>query len=141
MNSIEHSKYLTFLLDNRCYLVTVDHVREVIKCTSLDPIPGANFLVDGMLTVRGDLMTVVSGRKLFAIPASTARNESHIVVLDISGELYGLSVDRVDQIREIENSLIDRTTASDDGHIIGTVQVDGVLHILIDFSEIHANLE
>ena len=69
-------------------------VREVLPRSPATRIPGAAGAVEGLVNVRGTLLTVLDGYALLHQPRRP-EDEGAIVVLDVGTRQYGLAVAQV----------------------------------------------
>jgi chemotaxis signal transduction protein len=85
------SGYITFLMNGRDLACELDDVREVVRATGIEPLPGTRAPVSGMIELRNDPLPVVDLRS-DAYPGE----EGDVLVLnpDDKGS-YGVAVDRV----------------------------------------------
>lgn len=68
-------------------------VREILPSQPATPVPGAPAEVAGLVNVRGNLVTVVDGRR--AVGPPTAERDGMIVLLELDSRTIGLVVDEV----------------------------------------------
>lgn len=89
-------EYLTFLLGGEEYAVAIGLVREVIRSPPVTEVPRAPAHVLGVVTVRGEIVTVVDPRRRLGLPpGGPAEGERKIVIVDPGDGPCGLVVDRV----------------------------------------------
>lgn len=91
-------QWITFTLGTGTYVLPIDSVEEIIRYEQPTPVPDSPCEVDGLLNVRGSLVTVISGHKLLNLDASETSNESRIIILGTTCGLVGICVDAVDDI-------------------------------------------
>jgi chemotaxis signal transduction protein len=85
------SGYITFRMNGRDLACELDDVREVVRATGIEPLPGTRAPVSGMIELRNDPLPVIDLRS-DAYPGE----EGDVLVLNpISGGSYGVAVDRV----------------------------------------------
>jgi purine-binding chemotaxis protein CheW len=133
-------EYVVFRLVGEKYVHLVDIITEVMIYSEPVPVPGAPEVVEGILNVRGSVVTVISGRKLIKHEVITATGEWRIILLETPDGLYGISVDAVDEIIRFPVEDIANTGGMADSVFIkGTVQHALGLVILLDFTEIGKN--
>jgi purine-binding chemotaxis protein CheW len=92
-------RYCTFTLADQWFGVDVDHVQEVIRAHIATPVPLAPPSVEGLINLRGQILTSVDlGRKL-GRNGQRARAESatHVIVKTPEGPV-GVRVDRVGEV-------------------------------------------
>lgn len=91
--------YISFRIDNS-YAVAINEVREIIEYPEkmLQP-PGLREYVDGVLNLRGDLVTIVDARALYLKGAKPELEDSQKVLIFKRNEQdFGLVVDAVESI-------------------------------------------
>ncbi len=89
-------RLLLFRVGDLNCAVPLEMAREVLPILPATRIPGAPISVNGLVNVRGSLLTVVDGRRLLDRPGDVGWNEeASVIVLDLNGKLIGLEVDQV----------------------------------------------
>ncbi len=91
--------YLTFQVGNEEYGVEILSVREIIGMLPITPMPGSPGVMLGVINLRGKVISVISMRARFSMPATEAH--PHNVILVVEGGpkgLIGLAVDRVKEV-------------------------------------------
>jgi purine-binding chemotaxis protein CheW len=73
----------------------VSAVSEIVPAQHAARIPGALDGVEGLVNVRGRLLTVVDGRRMLGRESGTAGAEPSILLLHVHGRPLGLLVDQV----------------------------------------------
>ena len=129
----EQHYWISFQLDNEHYIHTIDDVREVIPYQTPMEVPGAKGSVEGILHVRGEVITVFSGRKTLGLAEATATDQWKIIIFETSKECIGVSVDNVGEIVNISPELVSSEQGAEQSLIKGTVQHDQKLLIATDF--------
>lgn len=112
----------------------VDQIKEVIMPYSNHvPVPGASSYIDGIINVRGELITLVSGRKLFNL--NRPPNEvQRILVIENCNELIGVKVDSIGSIEVLDPEKIEPLHQNDNPLVKGTYKLKDILYILTDFT-------
>jgi purine-binding chemotaxis protein CheW len=75
-------------------------VREILPRLPATRIPGVPDVVEGLVNVRGSLLTVLDGHLLLQQERRTS-DEGAIVVLEVKGRSYGLGVGQVLDFLEV----------------------------------------
>jgi purine-binding chemotaxis protein CheW len=75
-------------------------VREILPRLPATRIPGVAEAIEGLVNVRGTLLTVLDGHVLLQ-QARRAEDEGAIVVLEVAGKRYGLGVGQVLDFLEV----------------------------------------
>jgi purine-binding chemotaxis protein CheW len=87
-------RLVVFQVADLCCALPVDMVREIIPAQAATRIPGAPDAIEGLINVRGSLLTVVRGTTVLRRPPSTG-GERSVLVLALEGRAVGLEVDDV----------------------------------------------
>lgn len=102
-------------------------IKEVITYRPANPVPGAPVGVEGIITVRTDKITLFSGARLVAGQDAPPEEDGHIILLESENDLFGVTVDGVDGIIQLDPSLIDPSSVTHGNAVLGTVPVEGQL--------------
>ena len=80
-------------------------VREILPRLPATRIPGVAEAIDGLVNVRGTLLTVLDGHRLLH-QARRADDEGAILVVEVAGRRYGLAVAQVLDFLEVPDRAI-----------------------------------
>jgi purine-binding chemotaxis protein CheW len=84
-------------------------VREILPRLPATRIPGVDRAIEGLVNVRGTLLTVLDGHVLLQ-QARRPEDEGAIVLVEVAGRRYGLGVGQVLDFLEVpEESVAERT--------------------------------
>jgi len=75
-------------------------VREILPRLPATRIPGVAEAIEGLVNVRGTLLTVLDGHVLLQQPRREG-DEGAIVVVDVAGRRYGIGVGQVIDFLEV----------------------------------------
>lgn len=115
-------------------------VREILPRLPATRIPGVAEAIEGLVNVRGSLLTVLDGHVLLQQPR-LAEDEGAIVVLDVAGRRYGLGVGQVIDFLEVpEHAVAERADLPGiDPRLVKAVGVrEGQHFILLDIDALVA---
>ena len=131
---------IRFRLEREQYAHTVLAIREIMPYEPPTPVPGAPVSVEGILNVRGEVVTVVSGRVLLGLNTNVPMGDSwRIIILEISGGWLGVSVDSVEDIVRFHSNEIELSSQGRETPFIkGTVQLGAELLIVTDLLDLEA---
>ena len=112
-NAAEVIEVVTFSLANERYAVETCHVREVIRCSDVTPVPGAPDFLTGLLNLRGEVLAVFDLRTFFGVAAGGAAGLRRVLVLGGERAEFGVLADavqevlplRIDEVHEPPGSL------------------------------------
>jgi purine-binding chemotaxis protein CheW len=94
-------QYLSFHLAGERYGIDIQDIVEILKYRPATPVPHANDLIHGIVSVRGRIITVVDGRRRLGLEAAAVGPAARIIVLRDGEESVGLLVDEVLQVEKL----------------------------------------
>lgn len=102
------------------FALDVQLIREIIKLKPITPIPHAPGFVEGLINLRGQIVSVINlGQRLSSLEKGFEFNaepqpltEERIVVMNQGVELIGLRVDAVDQVMTIDTDSLEHPDES-----------------------------
>jgi purine-binding chemotaxis protein CheW len=134
------TEYLAFSLAGETYGVKIANVAEILKPPPITEVPRAPRVVLGVVSVRGQLVTVVDLRRRFRLVESPIDRKSRILLADVgSDEQVGLLVDEVLQVYRLADAEIEPANVlggDQPAHIAGIGRPPGTLLILLDLRPI-----
>ena len=89
--------YVTFRLGDREFATPLADVREVVRLMALEPLPGMEPPLAGVIQLRGNPLPVLDIRS--SSTPSTAGRSGDVLVVIRSGEPCGIAVDAVTAVR------------------------------------------
>jgi purine-binding chemotaxis protein CheW len=126
------------------YGVTAEKVSEIVRLQQIIEVPNAPDLVEGVINLRGLILPIVDLRRHLALAVSDLTSRSRIVIVEIEQAglpvSIGLIVDSVEEVRTIDDSMVDNETpvvsAVGSEFLRGIVKLDDSLIILLDMDAI-----
>lgn len=100
-------EYLTFIVANEEYGLEILKVREIIGMMEITKVPRTPHYVEGVINLRGKVIAVVDIRAKFDLETVPVTEETCIIVVEVKGTEIGLIVDRVSEVRHIEQANIE----------------------------------
>lgn len=98
-------RLLVFMVGDLTCAVPVEAVKEIVPFERGTRIPGAVDAIEGLVNVRGTLLTVVDGSRLLG--RSSLVEERSVLVLDLGGKSVGLAVDKVLDLATVPASALE----------------------------------
>ena len=136
----QFNRWVTFRLADEIYGINVMQVQEVRRMTEIAPVPGAPGCVLGIINLRGNVVTVVDARELFALSRNDNTDQTRIMIVEINKLIVGLLVDSVAEVVNIQNSDIDSAPSigNEDSsrYIQGVYSKSGEILILVDLNRL-----
>jgi purine-binding chemotaxis protein CheW len=90
-----------FRLASETYGVEVSYVREVSPLKTFTPLPCTPPFILGILNLRGQLLSVIDLKPLFALPARRLTDRQAVIVLQAAPMAVGLLADAVLGVQSI----------------------------------------
>lgn len=123
-SSFGRQQYATFYVGDLMFGIDVVHVQEVIRSIDMTPVPLAASIVQGLVNLRGQIITAIDLRKRLLLNAEE-RGEEDLpmnVVVNTGEEIVSLLVDEIGDVLEVEESQYEPPPATLDRLILGLVR-------------------
>jgi len=138
-------QWVTFRLDGETYGINVMQVQEVLRYTSIAPVPGAPYYVLGIINLRGNVVTVIDTRNRFGLQSAEVTEQTRIVIIEADSHVIGILVDAVAEVVYLRQSEIE--TAPNVGNdesakfIQGVCNKNNELLILVELDKLLSDQE
>ncbi|HTO22102.1 MAG TPA: chemotaxis protein CheW [Spirochaetia bacterium] len=139
-------RYVSFALGEGRYCVPVEQVLQIMRLEGLIEIPKPPPFVLGVLNLRGDIIPVVSLRARLELPrekvarASPDPRKRRVVITRVNGKPYGLDVDEVREIVEIEDGAVSTDSTTVFGgradFLVGIARHEDGLYLVLDLPRV-----
>ncbi len=133
-------QWVTFRLDHETYGINVMQVQEVLRYSSIAPVPGAPSYVLGIINLRGNVVTVIDTRQRFGLAAGEVTENTRIVIIESDKQVVGILVDSVSEVVYLRQSEIEMTpnVGNEDSSkfIQGVCNKNNELLILVDLNRL-----
>ena len=94
--------YVTVRVAGQLFGINALAVQDVFYPRGLAPVPTAREKVEGLLNLRGRIVTAICARRRLQLPARTPGGpEPKAVGVEINGDSYGLIVDDMEEVVRI----------------------------------------
>ena len=134
-----------FRVGRESYGVPIQALHEIVRVPEITAVPDAPDYVEGVINLRGKIVSVVDLRKRFGKPATTLDRRNRILVVEHRGRLAGMIVDSASEVLKIPESDIETAPAMmQEGGldcITGLGKYNGRLIILLDINKVLAARE
>jgi chemotaxis signal transduction protein len=108
--------FLCFYLGDRLYGVDLDLICEIVKPPALTKVPRIDPFILGVISIRGQVVTLVDLRQLMDLEPTSWPRTARILVVEIEGEHIGLLVDRVTHVKRINITELEKSPALCEEH-------------------------
>ena len=128
-----------FKIGGGFYAVPVLEVQEVVKPQTLTKVPLAPSYIDGLINLRGQVVTAINLRKLFHIQGEHPAEFMNIIVRN-EDSLYSLVVDEIMDVMDVEIKTFEETPDTLDPeikrYIKGVYKLEGKLLVLLSLEKL-----
>jgi purine-binding chemotaxis protein CheW len=128
------TRSLLFRVGDRLYACAIDAVREVVPFRGAVRLPGAPEFVQGLINLRGTVVTVVDFGG-WLDPGRPLAGSGSVIIVDAGGRLTGVSVDEVREVRVIESEPLADVVGDKAAVLRGMGRIGETVVLLVD---IHA---
>jgi purine-binding chemotaxis protein CheW len=129
-----------FRVGDETFGVPIALVHEIVRVPEITAVPEAPHCVEGVINLRGKIISVVDLRKRFAEKQIQDGKKNRILVAEIDGKLVGLIVDAASEVLKISPSDIEPPPnvfeESDVNYVTGVGKLHGRLVIMVDLGKI-----
>lgn len=96
-------QFCTFYVNTHYFGVDVLQVQEVILNQSITPVPLADNVIEGLINLRGDIVTAINLRKRLNGEQKSSSDEMKVVVVFTSEGAVSLLVDEIGDVIEVSS--------------------------------------
>lgn len=116
------TEYLAFLLGGDVYAAPVALIREILKPPPLTPVPRAPYATLGIVSVRGQLVTVIDLRRRLRVAEAPISRRARILLVDGEmGEVMGVYVDEVLHVYRLSEAEVEPAVSALGGEVAGYI--------------------
>ncbi len=134
-----------FRVGRETYGVPITSLHEIVRVPEITAVPDAPDYLEGVINLRGKIVSVVDLRKRFGQAATGLDRRTRILVVEHRGRLAGMIVDSASEVLKIPESEIETAPAMmQEGGldcVTGLGKYQGRLIILLDINKVLAARE
>jgi len=135
----------TFYVGDLLLGIPIEQVEEITRRTEVTPVPGAAPSVRGIMSLRGDVVTVLDLRAVLGLEAADYGSRARNIIVPAAGERIGLIVDRVaDVVRARASELLPppaNIAATDTRFFQSVYRMENELLVILDVTHATAVLD
>lgn len=102
-------KVLVYRMGNQEFCIDIMRVREIRGWSQATPLPHAPSYVLGVVNLRGTVLPIIDFARLLGFAPLEPTSRSAIIVIEYAGVLFGLLVDGVSEVLDLNENLIQTT--------------------------------
>jgi purine-binding chemotaxis protein CheW len=122
---------VTFRIGGELYGIDIMDVAEIIRLIEITPIPNSPGFVDGVITLRGQIIPIVDLGKRFHFEEVTFTEDEEllraIVIINVDDMTIGVVIDQVNRVINVDVSQIQPPPQMISG--IGAEYIQGVINL------------
>ena len=123
--------------------IPIHEVEEISRCCTVTPVPGAPGSVCGVMSLRGEVVTVLDLRVVLGLGKTECSRQTRNVIVHAAGERIGLLVDRVaDVVRATTADLVPppaNMTGAESAMFQAVYRMESELLLLVDVAAVTAD--
>jgi purine-binding chemotaxis protein CheW len=131
-----------FQVGRETYGVPITSLHEIVRVPEITAVPDAPDYLEGVINLRGKIVSVMDLRKRFGDKQATVRKSNRILVVEHAGRLAGLIVDSASEVLKIPSDAVEAPPAvfQDGGLncVTGLGKVAGRMIVLLDMNKLLA---
>lgn len=93
---------VVFEVERQRYAIPLDDTAEIVRIPSINILPKAPQIIEGVINVRGRVVPVLDVRARFRHPAKAPEPTEHLIVARAGPRVVALRVDRVLELSRID---------------------------------------
>src|SRR5439155_8922603 len=129
-----------FQIGRETYGVPITSLHEIVRVPEITAVPDAPDYMEGVINLRGKIVSVIDLRKRFGASKVTAARRNRILVIEYKGKLAGLIVDSASEVLKIPATDVEDSLPSfQEGGlncVTGLGKWKGRLIILLDMAKL-----
>ena len=129
-----------FRVGRETFGVPISLVHEIVRVPEITAVPDAPGYVEGVINLRGKIISVLDLRKRFGEKEITGSKKNRILVVEVEGKMVGLIVDAASEVLKLPATDIDLPpNVFEEGelnYVTGVGKLRGRLIIMIDLTKI-----
>lgn len=128
-----------FKLADEQFAVDTAKVQSINDTMAITKVPKAPNHIKGLINLRGNVISLFDINLLLDIDKNE-KGQNNIIILEMEDELVGITVDQVDEVLEIDESLIEKVDNDRrKSYIRGVINLKDRIVTLIDIDKLLSN--
>ncbi|MBU3180672.1 chemotaxis protein CheW [Clostridium psychrophilum] len=127
---------VVFKVNEEQFAVEASKVQSINDMMEITKVPRSEKYIKGLINLRGTIISLLDINLLLDIDKGSESQEN-IIILNLEDEFVGVTVDQVDEVLEIEESLIEKIeTDKNKSYITGVINFQDRIVTLIDIAKL-----
>lgn len=129
-------QFVAFQVGTELFAFPIQHVKEIIRLSRVTVVPQVKEYVQGIINLRGKIITVVNLHKLLRSDNNEVNaEEQRVIILEHNNLLQGFMVDVVSEVLNVPFDAIEpppQLTGQAQQYLAGVAKVNERLLLLLD---------
>ena len=129
-----------FQVSDETFGIGITQIFQILKPQEIFKVPNTPPFVEGLLNLRGKVLTVFNLRKRFNMPDKGNDENTKVIIINMNGYLLGFTVDSVTEIVRVSDEEIEDTppslTSFDKRFISGVAKLGEKLILLLNLEKV-----
>ncbi|MCF7936427.1 MAG: chemotaxis protein CheW [Synergistales bacterium] len=140
-------QYVVFRIGSEYYGLGINDVWEIVRWQKTTSLPGAMPCVDGIINLRGNVISVVNLAQRLGMQEDESLGEEQrkLVVVNLGGRVFAVKVDEVDEILRVTEDEVSDTSLQEESiseeFIKGIYKGDEKLVVLLQLDNLFSEQE
>jgi purine-binding chemotaxis protein CheW len=129
-----------FRIGRETFGVPISLVHEIVRVPEITAVPEAPAFVEGVINLRGKIVSIVDLRKRFGEKEITQNKKNRILVVEVESKMVGLIVDAASEVLRMSAEQVeDPPNVFEDGelnYVTGVGKLKDRLIILVELTKV-----
>lgn len=121
-------KYISFYLNNNCYGIKLQYIKEVLRDTSISQVPCTPDFIKGIMNLRGDFITVLDLKLFLGMQQEEEVLKKPLIIVENEDLTLALQIDKIHELFEVPDESVPKN--SDNSQSFDIIHNGEVLTIL-----------
>lgn len=131
-----NQKVIVVKLAGEDFAISIEYVRSIERMLEVTQIPNSLPYVEGMISLRGNVMPVIDLRKRLSMGIEGTSDQTRLVIVTVNGLDVGLIVDSANEVLDLEENQIQPTpnlmSAQRTDYLEGVAKLGGRLIMILN---------
>lgn len=143
---IDRDQYLVFVIKTQEFGIQAMRVQEITAMMEVAEVPNAPVHVQGILNLRGRLVSVINFRRWFGFVEKEMDEDTRVIIMEHAGFPVGVIVDSVEEViripaQKVQQIPMSTTSSLPEGYMLGVGMIENRLIILLDADRVLSKSE
>jgi purine-binding chemotaxis protein CheW len=129
-----------FRIGRETFGVPISLVHEIVRVPEITAVPEAPAFVEGVINLRGKIVSIVDLRKRFGEKEITQNKKNRILVVEVESKMVGLIVDAASEVLRMSAEQVENPpNVFEDGelnYVTGVGKLKDRLIILVELTKV-----